>query len=801
MFTPQKKKFSKSIFFSLLFLVVVSNIVAQGQEIIFQDDFESGWGRWYATNGVWDIGKATVGPDMAHSGQNVAGTILNGNYPPNANTRLVSQSILLPGIYYHEKLLLYVWQWFCLNKGDYLGNDLGSIQISVDDGKNWINLHTGISGYSNIWTQLCLDVTQFSALQIRIAFNFVSTLRAEDRGWYLDDIMLKKVPSPLYTLKNPEDFESGAGNWSASNGVWEVGKPTSGLPVAPSGEYCAGTILSGSYPPYADTWLMSPEIKLIPKPGQKPELFFWHWYEMIKDAFGETAQGYVMLSVNGHWKSNPIAGPYSGSSTTWTQGYTNLSTCIDSTIRIAFAFYSKSNVKALGWYIDDIRIEGVVCKSDVNFDGKINEIDIDTIVDIYLGKYQPTSTEFWAADYNDDGEINIIDVMAAINSFMNHAGIAIIAPNGGEEWSVNVTQLIQWDPSIVASKVRIEISTDAGSNWHSITDSTENDGAYTWTPSADFISENCRMKITSIKYPRSDESDNNFTISSAPESDVDFTFDFPAIGWYLISLPITPPDNSLKKLFPDALGAFAYENNAYISVSQLTPGKGYWLLVSRPMRVVITGLPFQQYTVSYLLGWSLIGSVLDTVSFSNPNDNPDGSIIVCYQWAKNTSSYRLVFPNGTEKLFPGEGYWIAAMQPGTLTLGYLDFQLPDPIAATAEFLVQPGELPPLPPDFCNVLETTALPIEKLALQNFPNPFNATTKIVYSLPKGGLTRILIYNALGQLVKTLLNSSQPKGMHQLFWEGNDENGLPVGNGLYFCRIEHLGEVQIQKMVVLK
>jgi hypothetical protein len=282
---------------------------------------------------------------------------------------------------------------------------------------------------------------------------------------------------------------------------------------------------------------------------------------------------------------------------------------------------------------------------------------------------------------------------------------------------------------------------------------------------------------------------------------VDFTFDFPAAGWYLISLPITPQDNALKTLFPEALTAFAYENNSYIPASQIMPGKGYWILISKPMRVVITGLPFQQYTVSYPQGWSLIGSVKDTVYFSNPNDNPDGSIIVCYQWDKNTNYYRLVFPNGTEKLIPGEGYWIAAMNAGTLTLGYLDSQLRRHIAAAPEFFIKADQLPPFPPDLDNTSEAVLTPVENLAIHNFPNPFNATTKIIYSLPKAGPTRIFIYNALGQLVKILLNSSQPEGVHHLFWEGDDENGLPVGNGLYFCRIEHLGMVKIQKMVVLK
>jgi len=155
-------------------------------------------------------------------------------------------------------------------------------------------------------------------------------------------------------------------------------------------------------------------------------------------------------------------------------------------------------------------------KGDVNFDGVVNEIDIQMIVDIILLLIIPTPCEFWAADCNDNGDINSADIQCAINIFLENAHIIVISPNGGEVWSTYVPQTIVWDPSIVASKVRLEISIDAGNNWITITDSTENDSSYSWTPTPDFISENCRIKITSINSDSIyDQSDYDFTISSS----------------------------------------------------------------------------------------------------------------------------------------------------------------------------------------------------------------------------------------------------------------------------------------------
>ena len=92
--------------------------------------------------------------------------------------------------------------------------------------------------------------------------------------------------------------------------------------------------------------------------------------------------------------------------------------------------------------------------------------------------------------------------------------ITVISPNGGEEWPVGSTQEIRWESQNAGAYVKIEYSTDGGSTWKTVTDSTENDGSFSWvvpnTPST-----HCRVKITSYEYPAVlDISDGEFAIQS-----------------------------------------------------------------------------------------------------------------------------------------------------------------------------------------------------------------------------------------------------------------------------------------------
>ncbi len=96
---------------------------------------------------------------------------------------------------------------------------------------------------------------------------------------------------------------------------------------------------------------------------------------------------------------------------------------------------------------------------------------------------------------------------------------------------------------------------------------------------------------------------------------------------------------------------------------------------------------------------------------------------------------------------------------------------------------------------------TQLPETPVLSQNFPNPFNPETVIKYDLPTRSSVRLNIYNVLGQLVTTLVNSEQPAGNHTAVWAGEDVNNEPVASGVYFYRLEVDGTTQTRKMLLLR
>ena len=84
---------------------------------------------------------------------------------------------------------------------------------------------------------------------------------------------------------------------------------------------------------------------------------------------------------------------------------------------------------------------------------------------------------------------------------------------------------------------------------------------------------------------------------------------------------------------------------------------------------------------------------------------------------------------------------------------------------------------------------------------FPNPFNGSTQITYTLATDILVELRVYNALGQTVRTLLHQYREAGTHQIHWDGKDNQGRPLASGTYLL-IMRAGPVrQATKMLLLR
>lgn len=90
--------------------------------------------------------------------------------------------------------------------------------------------------------------------------------------------------------------------------------------------------------------------------------------------------------------------------------------------------------------------------------------------------------------------------------------------------------------------------------------------------------------------------------------------------------------------------------------------------------------------------------------------------------------------------------------------------------------------------------------------NYPNPFNAGTNILYSLPFAGKAKLEIFNLLGQRVAILIdNGEQAEGNYTITWDGTTMNGMLAASGVYLYRINVTGSegsfTKTKKMVVIK
>ncbi len=86
-------------------------------------------------------------------------------------------------------------------------------------------------------------------------------------------------------------------------------------------------------------------------------------------------------------------------------------------------------------------------------------------------------------------------------------------------------------------------------------------------------------------------------------------------------------------------------------------------------------------------------------------------------------------------------------------------------------------------------------------QNFPNPFNPTTKFTFSIPKTQQVTIKIYDIMGREVKTLVNSNISIGKYTVDWDGTNGRGSSVSSGVYFYRMETAGFIDVKKMVLVR
>jgi len=130
----------------------------------------------------------------------------------------------------------------------------------------------------------------------------------------------------------------------------------------------------------------------------------------------------------------------------------------------------------------------------------------------------------------------------------------------------------------------------------------------------------------------------------------------------------------------------------------------------------------------------------------------------------------------------------------------LKFHIADQIGNSTDWVLEPaygvGKFGGGSVTVVNNTKSKNLPAIFALQQNFPNPFNPSTQIDFSIPQQSNVQLKVYNTLGQLVTTLVNGNLSAGSHSVTFDARN-----LASGLYIYRLTAGNFTNVKKMLLLK
>ncbi len=91
--------------------------------------------------------------------------------------------------------------------------------------------------------------------------------------------------------------------------------------------------------------------------------------------------------------------------------------------------------------------------------------------------------------------------------------------------------------------------------------------------------------------------------------------------------------------------------------------------------------------------------------------------------------------------------------------------------------------------------------EEYAFGSYPNPFNPSTKIKFTIPNSGRVKVVVYDMLGKEISKMVDKYYKKGNYNIMWNAELSNGNKLPSGIYIARIEAGNYIKSIKMTLLK
>lgn len=167
-----------------------------------------------------------------------------------------------------------------------------------------------------------------------------------------------------------------------------------------------------------------------------------------------------------------------------------------------------------------------------------------------------------------------------------------------------------------------------------------------------------------------------------------------------------------------------------------------------------------------------------------------------YQYYVGTSTglYSTTTLNGAATIWVQEG----PSTIGNVVVPMIDYRRSDGriVAATHGNGLYFSEIPNVTPE-----PEDEIVEELVVLQSYPNPFSDLTTIKFELPESDFVVVRIYNMMGQLVTIASTGLAFTGENEVFWDGTDEGGNSVKNGVYLIRFTYRDQNKTNRVILMR
>ncbi len=458
-----------------------------------------------------------------------------------------------------------------------------------------------------------------------------------------------------------------------------------------------------------------------------------------------------------------------------------------------------------------------------------------------LAGQTPTTLQLWrspdggtswsAAGGTVDTSLHRIQ-LAAVDSFSRWTASDASHPlSGGSTVNVNVSIAAGWN--MISNPVTNPVP---GDSVRQIFPSSLNPYAFEFVPGSGYA-QRFRMENRKGYWGKFPLATTN-TITGTPRTRDSLNV---VSGWNMVGSISNPVDTSTIVSIPPGLRTsnwFGYAAG-YSPVTQLTPGKGFWVKangigkfvlanppLSGPAKVQVSGAVAEEALHSVTITDSKGGSqtlyfgaadnAIQVSLYDMPPAPPAGAFDARFETAEGGSMVRTHSPKVSEPVEFSVQVQSAAY-PLTIVWkvngGIASYEMADGLGGR---VFSPREMSGegsmkitnsgLTKFVVRLVSDGTMPTEYALSQNYPNPFNPTTNIKYALPVDSKVTVNIYNVLGQRVRTLMNDDVAAGYHIAEWDGTGNGGQQLASGVYFMQMSAKGMngksfSEVRKLMMMK